>query len=108
MLEDTQTHPQELVDDGMRQTRERCLRELPPPYFALGEQAFDTAHELLSRDEVQALWTEWPDRAARVFIELVVIGTYARVLKGEPALTFVDLKNLIEWIETILNSWTHR
>ena len=101
------THPQQLVDDALSAGIERCRSEMPPPYDALANQAFDTARELLSRPEVQELWNDWPDRASRIFVELVIVGTYARVLKNEPPLTLPELTNFIEWIKIIVNSWSH-
>lgn len=106
-MESTRTNPQVLLDEGLRRGLERCRRDMPPPQEWLAEKAIDTCRSLLSSDAAMDLWSEWPDRAALIYLELVVVGTYARVLNQEPVLAISDLKPFADSTMTLLNSWFH-
>jgi hypothetical protein len=106
-MDATKTNPQVLLDEGLKRAMERCRREMPTAEEWRAGKAFEDARHLLGRPETMDLWIDWQDRAALLFVELIAVGTYARVLNDEPSIASSELTMYAEWIKKILNSWFH-
>lgn len=106
-MEQVRMSPQVLLDEGLKRATERCRREMPSAVEWRLDQAIGNARTLLSSQEAMDVWTEWHQRGALLFLEVVAIGAYARAINKEPPLTISDLPAFAEWLKKIVNSWFH-
>jgi hypothetical protein len=70
-------------------------------------EAVQIVRNLLSGEQGTHSWSNWSERGSVLFVELITIGTYARVVNNEPPLTAANLRQFALWSEEMINSWFH-
>jgi hypothetical protein len=71
------------------------------------DEAVERVRQLFTHPETLSTARQWSARGAVLFVELITIGTYARVVNREPALTIDQVRQYAIWSEDMSNSWFH-
>lgn len=92
-------------ESGLRHGMRRCVDGL-----ACTEEQAERTVRLVSEllDHGRRLnGRSWSPRGAALFVEVITVGTYARVVNQEAPLTDADVERYAGWTEEMSNSWFH-
>jgi hypothetical protein len=98
-----QTHERNGIERGLK----RCLETMGDTAATQRLVVAKHAVDLLGDASIQQMTVEWNGRARILFSELVTVGTFARLVNNEPALTSADVKAFGEWFKKFINSFLH-
>ena len=94
-----------LLREGLRRAASRCRRDGPSSVQYQFLQASDTVRRLLGDDEVRRTISSWHKRGIVLFVELIGVAVYARLLNQEALLSRTDIQVFADWLKRILNDW---
>ncbi len=84
----------------------RCIENMPCT-DEQRERAVNHVRQLFTHAGPVSTGRQWSARGAVLFVELITIGTYARVVNNELPLTIDQVRQYASWSEDMSNSWFH-
>jgi hypothetical protein len=98
--------PDEILEEGLGRGMHRCTQSMPCAPEQQ-ERCVGLVRQAFTHPETFSTGRPWSARGATLFVELITIGTYARVVNNEPPLTTDQIKQYAFWSEEMSNSFFH-